>query len=116
MIDLSFSAFFVRDHPYGYREKREYPKLRGRDHCPFCLCAPCIIAMPPEYLRGSASPHDANDEKRHVLYRKFWRTLDMVGLWYDPEYLGRKEQRTTRDDHAPLCNYSKIIHMKHNIQ
>ena len=54
--------------------------------------------MPPEYLRGSSSPHDANDEKRHVLYRKFWRTLKGLGLWQDEEYLSRKELRTARDD------------------
>ena len=54
--------------------------------------------MPPEYLRGSAGPHDANDEKRYVLYRKFWRTLKTLGLWQAEEYLMRKELRTVRDD------------------
>ena len=96
--DLSFSVFYVQEHPFGYWETAQYPRLQGPSHCPHCLCAPCIIAMPPDYLRGSASPHDANDEKRHVLYRKFWQTLKGLGLWQDQEYLRRKEQWTTRDD------------------
>lgn len=75
--------------------------------------------MPPEYLRGSASPHDANDEKRHVLYRKFWRTLKGLGLWDNAEYLARKELRTTRDDRReiiPDCviTVSFYTHLVHN--
>lgn len=97
-LSLSLSAFYVHEHPYGYRENAQLPRFRGRSHCPHCFCAPCIIAMPPDYLRGSASPHDANDEKRHVLYRKFWRTLKALGLWQDEEYLSRKALRTARDD------------------
>ncbi len=54
--------------------------------------------MPPQYLMGSAGPHEANDEKRYVLYRKFWRTLKGLGLWNNEEYLQRKELRTVRDD------------------
>ena len=55
-------------HPYGYRESEEFPRFRGSNRCPHCLCVPCIILMPPPYLRGSASPHEANDEKRHASF------------------------------------------------
>ena len=58
--------------------------------------------MPPWYLKGSASPHDANDEKRHALYRKFWRTLQGLGFWHDEEYLSRKEIRTARGDRREI--------------
>ena len=108
---LSCEGFYVRDHPYGYHESEEFPRFRGSNRCPHCLCAPCIILMPPPYLRGSASPHEANDEKRHALYRKFWRTLKGLGLWEDEEYL-RKELRTTRDDRhdiMPDC-VIKVLH------
>ena len=66
------------------------------------MCQPCTVDLPPTYLRGSASPHDANDEKRHVLYRKFWRTLKGLGLWEDAEYLRRKEMRTTKEDRRDI--------------
>ena len=92
----------MHEHPYGYRERISYPKLNGPNRCPHCLCTPCIIDMPPEYLRGSASPHDANDEKRYMLYRKFWRTLKTLGLWQAEEYLSRKELRTVRDDRRDI--------------
>ena len=85
-------------HPRGYQQNPQHPVLRGQNHCPHCLCAPCVIAQPPDFLRGSSSPHPANDEKRHRLYRLFWRSLKDLGLWRDEEYLARKEIRTSRDD------------------
>ena len=33
-----------------------------------------------------------------MLYRKFWRCLDRLGVWRDEGYLRRKEGRTRRDD------------------
>ena len=81
-------------HPYSYQENPQYPLLRGPNHCHYCLCAPCVIQLPPDFLRGSASPHPANDEKRHRLYRFLWRLLNDMGLWRDDEYLQRKEGRT----------------------
>ena len=82
-------------HPRGYRQNPQHPVLRGQNHCRHCLCAPCVIQLPPDFLRGSASPHPANDEKRHRLYRLFWRLLNDMGLWRDDEYLQRKEARTS---------------------
>ena len=85
-------------HPNGYRESRNYPVLRGRNNCPYCLCSPCVIALPPDFLRGACGPHPANDEKRYRLYTLFWRLLNTLGVWRDEEYLQRKERRTVRVD------------------
>ena len=94
---LKFVGYFP-SHPRGYRENPRYPVLRGPDHCHHCLCTPCVIQLPPDFLRGSASPHPANDEKRFRLYRLFWKVLSDVGLWNDEEYLRRKEGRTVIHD------------------
>ena len=32
-----------------------------------------MIEQPPDFLVGSCGPHPANDNKRHRLYRMFWR-------------------------------------------
>ena len=48
---------------------------------------------------GCVVPHPANDEKRHRLYIKFWKTLKDLNLWNDEEITAaRKEERTVRDD------------------
>ena len=86
------------NHPKGYRNNPLCPVLRGIGHCPHCLCAPCVIAHPPDWLRGACSAHPANDGKRYRLYRMFWRLLKDLRLWNDDEYLARKESRTTKHD------------------
>ena len=93
-------------HPRGYRLNSQCPVLRGENHCQHCLCAPCVITMPPDFLQGSCDPHPANDEKRHRLYRLFWGLMSDVGYFRDPEYLRRKQTRTVCDDNReilPLC-------------
>lgn len=92
----------VRDLPLGYRELSSAPRLRGPNHCQHCLCAPCIVQHPPNFLRGQCDPHPASAEKRHNLYRKFWRTLKDLQVWMDEEYLTRKELRTVRDDRRDI--------------
>ena len=102
-----------RNHPRGYRQNPHFPVLCGQNFCPYCLCSPCVIALPPDFLRGSSGPHPANDEKRHRLYRLFWRLLKDLGLWRDDEYIQRKELRTTRDDKRdiiPKCVIMVIIY------
>ena len=82
------------------------PVLGGANHCRHCLCSPCVIELPPDFLRGACEPHPANDEKKHCLYRMFWSYLQKLGVWNDHTYLQRKEERTTRDDRRdimPLC-------------
>ena len=86
------------NNPRGYHFSTQVPQLRGENHCPYCLCAPCLIEQPPDFLVGSAGPHPANDEKRHMLYTKFWRLLADLCVWKDEEYIRRKQARTTRDD------------------
>ena len=98
-------------NPHGYRQSPNFPVLQGggggRNHCPDCLCYPCIIVLPPDFLRG---PHPTNAEKWHRLYRMFWKVLKDLGVWCDEEYLRRKQDRTVWDDkRAPLCHSSKFI-------
>ena len=103
----------VRDVPRGYARLVDVPILRGPNHCPKCFCAPCMIQRPPDFLRGSCDPHPANAEKRHLLYKKFWRCLNTLGVWRDEEYLYRKEARTARDDRRdiiPDCILAVSLH------
>ena len=72
--------------------------FRGPDHCPQCRCSPCVVVLRPDYLRGRCGPHPANDEKRHRLYKKFWRSLEDLGLWRDEDYRRLKSARALRDD------------------
>ena len=57
------------------------------NHCPHCFCAPCVT---PTFLQGLCDPHPANAEKRHRLYKLFWRcrwgrgVLDNEGAVYWP--------------------------------
>ena len=110
----------VRDTPRGYRTISDVPVLRGHNHCEQCLCAPCIVVSPPDFLRGSCDPHPANSEKRHMLYKKFWRCLSTIGVWNDEIYLRRKEEQTARNDRReiiPSCiievSYPYIIYLMH---
>lgn len=76
------------------------------NHYPSCLCTPCVIALPPDFLKRSCDPHPANNEKWYQLYRKFWGLLSSLGVWRDEEYLCRKATRTVRDDRRdimPVC-------------
>ena len=86
-------------HPRGYKRCPRCPVLRGENHC---LCTLCVIALPPEFLKGSCDPHLANAEKRHRLYHLFCRMLSDICVWRDPEYLQRKEERTVRDDRRDI--------------
>ena len=68
-----------RNHPRGYRQNPHFSVLRGQNFCPYCLCSPCVIALPPDFLRRSSSQHPANDEKRNRLYRLFLEIAER--LW-----------------------------------
>ena len=88
--------------PKGY-EGDNYPMLvydnkSQEECCPHCLCNSCIIARPPDFLTGSATPALSNMRKRYTLYRKFWQLLKEIGLWQCERYLQRKQGRTARDD------------------
>ena len=96
-------------HPKGYRNSPHVPVLRGVHHCPHCLCAPCVITHPPDFLFGACSPHPANDGKRRRLYKMFWRLLKDLRLWNDDEYLERKERRTTIYDQREIIPTCVII-------
>ncbi len=114
----------MRDLPRGYETLHNVPVHRGLNHCPHCFCAPCVVQQPPTFLQGSCDPHPANAEKRHRLYKLFWRCLNTLGVWQDEEYLTTKELRTARDDRRdimPRCVIEvrkKKVHgiklLKHN--
>ena len=87
--------------PKGYLDLN-FPRLvTNRDtaeHCLYCLCCPCVIALPPHFLVGSAEASLGNTTKRFNMYRKFWSLLKTLGLWNCEVYLMRKSARTSRDD------------------
>ena len=107
IVIISCTIIDFPNHPRGYRSSPHVPVLRvDDDHCLHCLCALCIIDVPPDFLRGWCGPHPTNDEKRHRLYRLFWSTLKDFGVWRDDEYLQRKQEWTTigdRHDIMPDC-------------
>jgi hypothetical protein len=101
-----FSDDTFPSQPNGYRQSRDYPVIRGQNFCRYCLCSPCVIDLPPDFLGRYCSPHPANDEKRYRLYRLFWGLLNSLGVWRDDEYLQKKESRTSIDDRRetiPKC-------------
>ena len=81
---------------YGYDDST--PTIDGPERCPHCFCSPCVVALPPNFLVGSAPPDLRNVHKRYPLYRKFWRVCRDIGIWKHNDYLQRKAQRTSRDD------------------
>ena len=111
-----YIAMAFKNHPRRYQHSTSYPVLRGPNHCQYCLCAPCVIRFPPEFLRGSCSPHPANAEKRYTLYRKFWGLLKDLGVWRDESCLIKKQQRTAKDDRRDImpdcCFFSINIEFK----
>ena len=68
---LAIHLIVTTTKPQGYQQAHSVPVLRGRNHCHHCFFSPCLIALPPDFLRGSCSPHPANEEKQHRLYRMF---------------------------------------------
>ncbi|XP_064397775.1 uncharacterized protein LOC135344493 [Halichondria panicea] len=99
-------------HVRGYQHNPATPVLRGIDHCIHCLCSPCVIQLPPDFLRGSCGPHPANDEKRHQLYRKFWRLLNTLRVWVDDEYLARKETKTVIHDKREIIPKCVVLEIR----
>ena len=93
----------------GYQSGSSVPfiaSLEDHDTCRQCLCKPCIIELPPDFLVGRGPPHIRNQEKRYKLYRKFWSLLGSLGFWRDQRYLDRKRERTVIDDKReiiPAC-------------
>ena len=74
--------------------------------------APCVIAMPPDFLKGSCDAHPAIAEKRYRLCKIFWGLLTKLYYFKDSEYLHRKEGQTVRDDRReilPACMI-QVIH------
>ena len=58
-----------------------WPGDDGLGGCPYCLCTPCVVSMPPDFLVGRGPPHLRNVEKRYDLYRNFSRVFTDLKLW-----------------------------------
>ena len=115
-IQLSTTGYSSGDHPHINGSQQHPP-------CPHCLCGPCIVQQPPDFLTGNAAPHVGNNRRRYRLYKLFWGLLDHLGFWQHPAYLFRKQGFTTRHDVRevmPLCirtvsAIARTVHSNHII-
>ena len=67
----------------------DHPTINGSpEHppCPHCLCGPCIVQQPPDFLTGMVVPCAGNNRKRYQLYRLLGGLLDHLGFWQHPTY------------------------------
>ena len=102
----------------GYSSGSAIPLLASLEDCNtccHCLCKPCIIELPPNFLVGSGPPHLRNQEKRFKLYRQFWKLLGSLGLWQDERYLDRKREKTITSDRREIIP-SCIVSVSTSIQ
>ena len=79
--------------PQGYTSEVPWPQLTGDGSDggrPHCLCNPCVISMPLDFLVGHGPPHLRNAEERYTLYRKFWQMFTNMRLRSYPMYLSKK--------------------------
>lgn len=100
--------------PSGY-DNSEPPVLDGEGACPHCHLAPCVVARPPSWLRGSASANLGNISKRFTRYSKFWTLLGQLGVWSHPLYLEYKQTKTAIHDKRevmPDC----VLRVSHNLK
>ncbi len=52
---------------------RDAPIHWGANYCLSCLCSPCILVKPPDFLRGSRDPHPVPMQRRGTCsIHKFW--------------------------------------------
>ena len=87
--------------PRGYAVDNPFPCLtsdKAENGCPHCLCEPCVVSLPPDFLRGSGCAHLRNTEKQFTLYRKFRGLLQDLKIWEHPVYLERKVSRLPLTD------------------
>ena len=57
-----------------------------------------MTSRPLTFLVGRAAEDARNAHKRYPLYRKFWRVLNDLGVWWHDQYLARKARRTCVED------------------
>ena len=110
------SKYTIKETPSGYDGDNDPdpPSIEGDDVCPYCRLSPCIIARPPNWLRGSAPPNLGNMSKRFKLYKKFWTLLGQLGVWNDPHYLALKVTKTSimdRREVMPECTVTVSCHV-----
>ena len=94
LLKMVFSALSIK----GYKDRDSHPVLNDDPLCLHCLMGPCVVDLPPDFLRGAADPDIGNIHNRYALYRKFWPLLRDLRLWNHPTYLARKAAKTHPDD------------------
>ena len=73
-----------------------WPGDDGLGGCPYCLCTPCVVSMPPDFLVGRGPPHLRNVEI------EFWRVFTDLKLWGHPVYLNKKQAITSLLDQREI--------------
>ena len=107
-VAISMTVVHVRftiGVPRGYTVDNPFPHLvpdKTDNGCPHCLCEPCVVSLPPDFLRGSGCPHLRNTEKQFTLYRKFRGLLQDLKVWQHPVYLERKVSRLLLSDNREI--------------
>ena len=69
-----------RDVPKGYSRAEDVPVLRGSNHCRHCLCSPCIVTKPSNFLRGSCDPHPANSREEAYAVQEVLEVSEHPGI------------------------------------
>ncbi|CAC5388302.1 unnamed protein product [Mytilus coruscus] len=61
--------------------------------CPFCLVGPCVIISNSSapWIGPGQLPSPENSGIRKEIYKRFWKIVDNLGVWYTEEYLDRKK-------------------------
>ncbi len=88
-------------HPRGYRQRSQFSVawITANIACAHRVSLSCIQTSCEGLVALIL-------QKRHRLYRMFWRLLSDLRVWVDDEYLERKEHRTVIQDRreiTPKC-------------
>ncbi|CAC5400046.1 unnamed protein product [Mytilus coruscus] len=65
----------------------------GNEKCPFCLVAPCVAVSNESapWIGEGQPPSAENSGVRKEIYKRFWKIMDNLGVWYTEDYLDRKK-------------------------
>ena len=54
--DLTFTHADGHIKGYGTGDHPTLGQPTDQSYCPHCLCTPCVVAQPPDFLVGSSAP------------------------------------------------------------
>ena len=57
-----------------------------------------MTSRPLTFLVGRAAENARNAHKMYPPYRKFWKVLNDLGVWWHDQYLARKALQTCVED------------------